>query len=184
MAQPPDLPDVPEALAVPKRRWGFQWVWLLPIVAALIGGWLAVRAIVAQGPNVTIRFKTAEGIEANKTRVKYKDVDIGVVKSISLADDRAGIIVKASLSRAAQDLLVDLAVHFVKARGNSSKKVFKVKRVLLPPRGAIELRAGVSLKVHTTRKPQPGKHAVDVLVNGTAFSVGSFDVTAGRKAAR
>ena len=88
-----------------------------------------------------------------------------------------------SKSREPQDLLVDLAVHFVKARGNSSKKVFKLKRVLLPPRGAIELRSGISLKVHTTRKPQPGKHAVDVLVNGEAFSVGSFDVTAGRKAA-
>src|SRR3954464_5709053 len=117
MAQPPDLPDVPEALAVPKRRWGFQWVWLLPVVAAHLGGLLAVAAIVAQGPNVTIRFKTAEGIEANKTRVKYKDVDIGVVKSISLADDRAGIIVKASLSRAAQDLLVtDTRFWVVRAR--------------------------------------------------------------------
>ena len=85
-----------------------------------------------------------------------------------------------SKSREPQDLLVDLAVHFVKARGNSSKKVFKLKRVQLPPRSAIELSNSVSLKIHTTRKPQPGKHSVDVLVNGAAFKVGSFDVTAGR----
>ena len=85
-----------------------------------------------------------------------------------------------SKSRDPQDLLVDLAVHFVKARGNSSKKVFKVKRVLLQPRGKVEMRTAISLAVHTTRKPQPGKHAVDVLVNGQAFSVGSFDVTAAR----
>lgn len=86
-----------------------------------------------------------------------------------------------SKSREPQELLVDLAVHFVKARGNSSKKVFKLKRVLLPPRGMAELSSGVSLMVHTTRKPQPGKHAVEVLVNGTAFKVGSFDVTAARR---
>ena len=89
-----------------------------------------------------------------------------------------------SKSRESQELLVDLAVHFVKARGNSSKKVFKVKRVLLVPRRAIELSCGVSLKVHTTRKPQPGRHAVDVLINGESFSVGSFDVRAGQKTAR
>ena len=86
---------------MPKRRWAFQWVWLLPVVAAIIGGWLAVRAILADGPTVTIRFKTAEGLEAGKTRIKYKDVDIGVVKSVTLAEDRAGVVVKADLSQAA-----------------------------------------------------------------------------------
>src|SRR4051812_8275237 len=117
MAQPPDLPDIPEAVAAPRRRWGFQWVWLLPIVAAVVGGWLAVRAVMSHGPTVTIRFKTAEGIEAGKTRVKYKDVEIGVVKSISLAEDRAGIVVKAALSKSAQDLLVaDTRFWVVRAR--------------------------------------------------------------------
>src|SRR4051812_14859994 len=91
MAEPidPNSPDIPEALAVPKRRWTFQWVWVLPVLAALVGGGLAIRAILSDGPNITIRFKTAEGVEAGKTRVKYKDVDIGIVKSVSLADDRA-----------------------------------------------------------------------------------------------
>ena len=117
MAEQPDLPEVPEAIAAPKRRWALEWVWLLPLVAALIGGWLAVRAVMSHGPTVTIRFKTAEGIEAGKTRVKYKDVDIGVVKSISLADDRAGIIVKAALSKPAEDLLVaDTRFWVVRAR--------------------------------------------------------------------
>jgi paraquat-inducible protein B len=117
MAERPELPDIPEALAAPKRRWGFQWVWLLPLIAAVIGGWLAVRAVMSHGPTVTILFKTAEGIEAGKTRVKYKDVEIGVVKSISLGDDRTGIIVRATLSKAAQDLLVaDTRFWVVRAR--------------------------------------------------------------------
>ena len=103
----PDEMDIPEAMAVPRRRWGFQWVWLLPIVAALIGGWLAVRAVLSDGPTVTIRFKTAEGLEPGKTRIKYKDVDVGIVRSVSLAEDRAGVVVKAELSKAAEELLVD-----------------------------------------------------------------------------
>ena len=83
-----------------------------------------------------------------------------------------------SRSARAQELLVDLAVHFVKARGHASAKVFKLKRILLPPRGRMHLETRVSLAVHTTRKPRPGRHAVDVLVNGVAWPAGSFDVVA------
>jgi paraquat-inducible protein B len=117
MAERPDTDDLPRALRVRKRRFAFQWVWLLPVVAAIIGGWLAVRAILASGPTVTIRFKTAEGIEAAKTRVKYKDVDIGIVKSISLDDSRRGVLVKADLSKAAEGLVVeDTRFWVVRAR--------------------------------------------------------------------
>ncbi|HET8645978.1 MAG TPA: DNA alkylation repair protein, partial [Vicinamibacteria bacterium] len=83
-----------------------------------------------------------------------------------------------SRARQPQDLLVDLAVHFVKARGRTAPKVFKVGRLVLPPRGAVELQAGVSLAVHTTRVPRPGTHAVDVVVNGRPLRAGSFVVTA------
>jgi 3-methyladenine DNA glycosylase AlkC len=85
-----------------------------------------------------------------------------------------------STARVTQDLLVDVAVHFVKARSKTSRKVFKVKRVSLPSRGEVELRANVSLAVHTTRKPNPGKHEVDIVVNGQSFSAGAFTVTADR----
>jgi 3-methyladenine DNA glycosylase AlkC len=81
-----------------------------------------------------------------------------------------------STSRTAQRLLVDLAVHFVKARGATSAKVFKVARVELPPAGRIALRAGISLAVHTTRVPQAGRHSVDVIVNGHAVRAGAFVV--------
>ena len=82
-----------------------------------------------------------------------------------------------STSRASQDLLVDVGVHFVKARGHTSRKVFKVARVSLKPRARLTLKWSVSLAVHTTRVPRPGKHAVDVIVNGRTMPAGSFDVT-------
>jgi 3-methyladenine DNA glycosylase AlkC len=81
-----------------------------------------------------------------------------------------------STTRVEQDLLVDVAVHFVKASGKPSRKVFKVKRVSLAARDRIELRMNISLAVHTTRKPHAGKHKVDVIVNGTVFPAGSFEV--------
>ncbi len=87
-----------------------------------------------------------------------------------------------SKSTAQQDLLVDAAVHFVKKRGVTGAKVFKVTRLVLAPRKRVELRTSFSLAVHTTRVPQPGKHVVDVIVNGHAMRVGSFEVIPEKKA--
>ena len=115
--EPPEFEDVPEAVAIPKRRFAFEWVWLLPLVAAVVGGWFAVRAVLADGPTILINFKTAEGLEAGRTRIKYKDVDVGVVKSITLAKDRAGVLVRADMSKPAEDLLVeDTRFWVVRAR--------------------------------------------------------------------
>jgi hypothetical protein len=75
-----------------------------------------------------------------------------------------------------QDLLVDLAVHFVKARGKASPKVFKLKRVALSPGEAQGFRKRISLAAHATRTPYPGTHAVDALVNGVPHPAGAFEV--------
>ena len=82
-----------------------------------------------------------------------------------------------STSARQQQLLVDVAVHFVKARGAGRPKVFKLGRFTLPPRGRVDLKTTFSLAVHTTRVPRPGRHAVDVIVNGRAIRAGSFDVS-------
>lgn len=81
-----------------------------------------------------------------------------------------------SRSKKAQSLLVDLAVHFVKARGQTAAKVFKLARVSVPAGGRAALSKLVSLAVHTTRKPYSGTHAVDVLVNGARLPAGAFEV--------
>jgi paraquat-inducible protein B len=101
------LEDVPTAVAVSKRRRSPQLIWLIPIVAALIGGWLAVKAILDKGPTITITFKTAEGLEAGKTKIKYKDVDVGEVREIRVTPDYANVIVTAELSKNATPGLVE-----------------------------------------------------------------------------
>jgi len=70
-----------------------------------------------------------------------------------------------------------VAVHFVKARGVGAPKVFKLGRMTLGPRQRVELKTTFSLAVHTTRVPRPGRHDVDVVVNGRAVRAGSFDVS-------
>jgi 3-methyladenine DNA glycosylase AlkC len=86
-----------------------------------------------------------------------------------------------STSRTPQDVLVDAAVHFVKARRKTAAKVFKITRSTLAPRQRVDLRASFSLAVHTTRVPKPGRHAVDVIVNGHAIRAGFFDVVEVRR---
>lgn len=102
-----DLDEVPEARAEPKRGRSFQVVWLVPIVAALIGGWLVVKGIMEKGPTITITFKTADGLEAGKTKIKYKNVDIGEVKQISLTEDRRGVVATVELVKEAESYLVE-----------------------------------------------------------------------------
>jgi 3-methyladenine DNA glycosylase AlkC len=74
-----------------------------------------------------------------------------------------------------QDVLVDVAVHFIKVRG-TGRKVFKLGRFSLAPREHIDLKTQFSLAVHTTRVPRPGRHLVEVIINGATFPAGAFSV--------
>ena len=109
----PDAQDLPEAVAVPRRRFTPQLIWIIPIVAVLVGGWLAAKAILERGPTITITFKTAEGLEAGKTKIKYKDVEIGLVKTITLSPNRKGIVVTAELSKQSEEFLREDTRFFV-----------------------------------------------------------------------
>jgi len=81
-------------------------IWIVPLLAILVGIGLAVQAIRARGPEVTLQFIAAEGLEANKTRVKFKDVEIGIVKSIALNADQQSVSVAVQMDKRAEGLLV------------------------------------------------------------------------------
>jgi len=103
----PQIKEIPEAIVAPKRRFNLQLVWLIPIVAAIIGGTLAVKSYLNQGPTITITFKTGDGLEANKTKIKYKDVEVGVVKEIAIARDLKQVIATAELKKGVAPYLVE-----------------------------------------------------------------------------
>jgi 3-methyladenine DNA glycosylase AlkC len=110
-----------------------------------------------------------------KPSVVVEEVDISPTK-VKVGNQVAIAFSLRSTAPKRQVLLVDYRVHFVKANGKASPKVFKLKRVELAARGKAEFATKVSLAVFTTRKPQAGRHVVDVLVNGEPFAAGSFTV--------
>ncbi len=132
----------------------------------------ALRSAVKRGDREALGilgFGKKAAVAIEEVRFEPRNVAIGGTVDVHFAI--------RNTARTSQDLLVDLAVHFVKATGKATPKVFKIGRVTLAAGEHTVLKARVSLKVHTTRKPNPGVHAVDVLVNGTATQVGSFKVT-------
>ncbi len=86
----------------------------------------------------------------------------------------------ASTTRRKQSLLVDTRVHFVKADGGTRPKVFKLKTIDLPAGKSIPLATTISLRQLTTRKHYAGTHEVEALINGVAYSLGSFKLKAGK----
>ncbi len=91
--------------AIVESRSRLSIVWIIPIVAALVGAWITYHTFSERGPAVTIRFDSAEGLEAGKTTVKYKDVEIGTVESIELSEDLSHVIVTARLVKTANAYL-------------------------------------------------------------------------------
>ncbi|PKG99031.1 intermembrane transport protein PqiB [Paraglaciecola sp. MB-3u-78] len=95
LQQQPTLPQ--EALIKPVRT--VSKIWLVPIVALFIGIWMVYYQWSNQGPLITIQFKTATGLEAGKTKIKTRDVDIGLVKNIELTDDLSGVLVTVRMGK-------------------------------------------------------------------------------------
>lgn len=94
--------DAPEVSRKKQRR--ISWIWVVPIVAALAGLSLVVRTWLQTGPEVSIMFNTAEGLEVGKTQVRYKDVIVGTVTGIHFNDGRSKVVVEAELAKEAAGL--------------------------------------------------------------------------------
>ncbi len=116
---PPHLSAAPPEAPVSRssRRHGLSPVWVIPLVSALLGLWLVWRYYSAKGPEITVRFDTAEGVIAGKTPVLCRSVNIGTVSDIKLTDDIKGVIMTFEMNREASRLLVeDTQIWAVRAR--------------------------------------------------------------------
>ena len=100
-----DRSSVTEAVVSTRTRPSI--VWLIPLVAALVGGFVAWRTYSQLGPLIELDFESAEGLEAGKTEIKYKDVDVGVVETIRLKADLSGVVCSARMVKGAEDYLRD-----------------------------------------------------------------------------
>ena len=95
--------DIPEAVVKPRS--GISIVWIIPIVAALIGAWVAYKSYSEIGPTILITFENAEGLVAGKTKVKFKDVEVGLVKAIDIEKDLKHVLVTVQMDKGAKSYL-------------------------------------------------------------------------------
>lgn len=107
MTEQTDGSSLASAAATPeiKQHRSFSIVWIVPVVALVIGAWLAYKAISEKGPTITITFESADGLEAGKTKVKYKDVEIGTVQTIELDKNLENVKLTVEMGKDAESYL-------------------------------------------------------------------------------
>jgi len=113
MAESPGRDSFPQATVQPRRQTRISMVWIIPIFAAVVAIGIAIQRIMSEGPTITIIFKAAEGVEAGKTFVKYKDVNIGQVTAVQLSPDYSKVEVTAKIAKSAAGLMVEDAKFWV-----------------------------------------------------------------------
>jgi paraquat-inducible protein B len=126
MAEPPVPPnerppvdELPAAVPDPQSHKRVPYVWILPALVVLAGAFVAIQQKIAQGTSIEIGFPTADDLEPNRTKIRYKAVEIGEVTAIHVAKDRKQVLVTAKIHRDASDYLVaDTRFWVVRPRVN------------------------------------------------------------------
>ncbi|MEP4298046.1 MAG: MlaD family protein, partial [Paraglaciecola sp.] len=95
--------QIEDAIVTEKRS--VSKIWLIPLITLLIALWMTYYHWANQGPLITIEFDTATGLEAGKTKVKTRDVDIGVVNKIVLSDDLSSVLVTVRMDKDVDTIL-------------------------------------------------------------------------------
>jgi paraquat-inducible protein B len=103
--------ELPQA-KVRKRRL-FNLAWILPIVAAIVAGWLIWDRMKERGPEITISFNDGGGLRVGITPVKYRGVVIGEVTGVSLSEDHRKVLVRTRLHRSAANVAREGAVFWI-----------------------------------------------------------------------
>jgi paraquat-inducible protein B len=98
---------IPESRTVPKEKSRISLVWIIPIVAVVVGAWVAVARIRSEGPTIKIVFRSADGLEAGKTKIYYRGVDVGTLSAIQLSEDHQRVIATAQMAPTTEDFLVE-----------------------------------------------------------------------------
>jgi paraquat-inducible protein B len=108
LSEPPVL-----ARATARRSRRFSVIWVIPLVALAIGGWLLWDTLSKEGPTITVTFDTAEGLQPGQSQLKFKDIVFGTVKSVELVDHNTRVAVRIATTHEATPLLTDKTVFWV-----------------------------------------------------------------------
>jgi paraquat-inducible protein B len=102
---------LPQATTRRSRR--FSIIWIVPLAAVAIGGWLAWDTLSKEGPTIKISFDGGEGLQAGQSQLKYKDIVFGTVKSLALSPDQTHVVVTVATTREAGPLLTEGTAFWV-----------------------------------------------------------------------
>jgi paraquat-inducible protein B len=101
------------ARAATRRSRHVPVIWTIPLLAIAIGGWLAWDTLSKRGPTITISFVSAEGLQAGQSQLKFKDIVLGTVQSLTLTPDHTHVLVKIATTRQAEPLLTEQTIFWV-----------------------------------------------------------------------
>jgi paraquat-inducible protein B len=104
--------DLPRAVT-DRPRWRSHLVWIVPLVAAIVAGYLVFDRLREFGPQITVRFKDGGGIRVGQTPVKYRGVQVGEVTKVELADDLKNVAVGIRLQRSAASIAKEGAIFWI-----------------------------------------------------------------------
>ena len=99
--------------AAVRRGHRVSIIWLVPLLAVLIGAYLAWDTLSKEGPTIKVTFDSAEGLQAGQSQLKYKDIVFGTVKALELTPDKYHVVVTIGTTREAEPLLTDKSVFWV-----------------------------------------------------------------------
>jgi paraquat-inducible protein B len=104
--------DLPQARVRRRNRW-MHAMWIVPIVAAAVAGWLVWDRMRQMGPEITIEFRDGAGLRPGQTPIKYRGVQIGEVSRVDLSEDHSLVLVRARLQRSAASLAREGAIFWI-----------------------------------------------------------------------
>jgi len=108
------VPDAPlPAATVRRRRWRVPFVWIVPLIAAVVAGGLVYNRLQEFGPTITITFRDASGVKPDQTEIRYRGVPVGQVTTIELTENQQRVVVTAQLRRTAAGLASEGSLFWV-----------------------------------------------------------------------
>ncbi|WP_354625651.1 MlaD family protein [Psychromonas sp. MME2] len=99
--------------AIVKKSSKMSVIWILPILAAIIGIWMIVNAVMTAGINIQVQFESADGIVVGKTEVRYKGLVVGVVKNVNITKDMDNVIAHIEMDYRADVLLKETTAFWI-----------------------------------------------------------------------
>ena len=106
-------PETPPEANIRRRRWHVSVIWVVPVVAAIVAGYLLYGRLQELGPEITIKFKDGDGVKGGQTEVRYRGVPIGEVSAVDLSDGAEYVVVRARLRRSAGPIARDGSVFWI-----------------------------------------------------------------------